>query len=108
MSETYQRRVLGPNGMTLKTFTKKTEQLVETPSKSQEEVTVTPTEKKPEPSTEPSTPVVSIELIRAMEPQELRVLAKENKLKIGNVKDKVKMQDKVIKLLKLEDEAEAL
>ncbi len=112
MSETFTRTVLGPNGMTEMTFKK---EAPKTPSKSQEKPTVVPTETKPEPSTGQSTQAndsitaeITIELIRAMEPQELRVLAEENNLKIGNVKDKVKMQDKIIKLLKLEDESEAL
>ena len=47
---------------------------------------------------------LTVEIIRSMEPQELKVVAEEKKLKIGNVKDKVKMQDKIIKLLELEED----
>jgi len=99
------RRVIGPGGsMVNMTYPEK--------SKSVE----SPTVKKPEPKSEPSikedivTVVVNesreltIPMIRAMEPQELRVVASELKLKLGNVKKKAKMQDKVIKELGLEED----
>ena len=50
------------------------------------------------PSTE-----LTIPMIRAMEPQEMRVVAKELEIKLGNVKKKDKMQNKLIKELKLEE-----
>jgi len=101
---TIKRRVIGPSGnMEYKTFPTK--------SKSVE----SPTVKKPEPNLEVSTeedtelevvaePLLNAEMIRSMEPQEIRVVAKELKVKLGNVKNKVKMQNKLIKELDLEED----
>lgn len=130
MEETFTRKVMGPNGPMLKTFKRK--KVV--PSKSQVKDTTKKVEPKSEVNTKDSTAseisvevmnravenmpahtpevtptaVITLELVRAMEPQELRVLAEQSKLKLGNVKAKVKMQDKVIKLLGLEEDTAGL
>ena len=111
MAKKVVRKVLGPNGQSMmKTFVIGKEK-----SKSQEEPTMKKPEQNLEVNTEPSTakeedkePVakLTVEMVKAMEPQELRVIADELNLKLGNVKKKEKMQAKVIELLKLEDDVE--
>ncbi len=100
---TKQRRVIGPGGsMVMKSFPAK--------SKSVESPTTKEPEQNLDQSTEIDTVVVNekreltIPMIKAMEPQELRVVATELKLKLGNVKKKAKMQDKLIKELGLEED----
>lgn len=94
------RRVLGPHGMMYKSFEVKPESTVKT--------TVTKPEVKSEENTDNAMAVITKELVLNMEPQELRIVAKQNDIKLGNVKKKEKLQAIVIEKLGLDKEDELI